>query len=70
MRPCERVVLHGGVDDPLEGRERPEIDLEESGARRLAGKADVGNGDLIAVGGKEEVSNVSVYWAGRSEQQS
>ena len=50
MRPRERLVLHAGVGDALEGRERREIDLEEARARRLAGEADVGDGDAVAVG--------------------
>ena len=46
----ECIVLRASLDDALERRKRREIDLEEIRASRLARKADVGDGDRIAVG--------------------
>src|SRR5664280_3761182 len=50
-RMCARegVVLHAGVDDALDGRVRRDVDLEIGRARRLAGEADVRDGDLVAL---------------------
>src|SRR5450759_3836718 len=49
MRAREGVVRHAGVDDALDGREWRQIDLEIRRARRLPGKTNVGDGDLVAL---------------------
>src|SRR5664279_4202420 len=48
MRAREGVVLHAGVDDARDGRERRQIDLEIGRARCLPGETDVGDGDPVS----------------------
>src|SRR6516225_6805808 len=45
----ERLVLHAEIADPAHGRKRGEVIFEEIRASRLAHKADIGDGDGIAL---------------------
>src|SRR5437016_8093560 len=49
MGSCEGIVLRASAADTRDGRIWSEVDLEEVRPRNLAGKANIGNCDLVAL---------------------